>query len=303
MKSRVLIITILLFIFSCKKDNSLAAVQINKSNNDSIKILHIPIDSKAINYGNKNGNDIFIYDSTFKKNKYNKSLSRIYGKFVFNNDIDLIFIERKPTDDEHVEPIITMYSYNKKYKIDSLDIYETVNSEAYLEKRFLIDKAKRINIYEKSKGYDKTNDGKDTLITERKESVFYISPKGKFILQPNHIIKKKLSITNNSTVWIGNYNIKTKAISDGDNKEFIIRYYISIDSSDKAILSIGAEHSEDYWCEGDYYLTKENNILHAKGKCDQDDTNDFYLKYENGEYYIKSKRFEDQDWQVLNKDK
>lgn len=102
--------------------------------------------------------------------------------------------------------------------------------------------------------------------------------------------------------WTGEYKIKTKAISNSNNQEFEIRYYITVTDSNSAVLSIGAENSEDHWCEGDYYITKENNFLHAKGKCDENDTNDFYIKHENNKYFIKSKRFTNQDWQELVKE-
>lgn len=104
------------------------------------------------------------------------------------------------------------------------------------------------------------------------------------------------------TNWIGEYKIKTKAISNSNNQEFEIRYYITITDNSSAVLSIGAENSEDYWCEGDYTLTNDNNILHASGKCDENNINDFYLKFENGKYFIKSKRFLNQDWQDLKKE-
>jgi len=107
----------------------------------------------------------------------------------------------------------------------------------------------------------------------------------------------KSSKTNNN--WKGSYKITTKIISQFDNKEADVLYTMTIESNQKAILSIGAENVQDYWCEGEYRLIKEDNILHAKGKCDQDDMDDFYLKNENGKYYIKSKRFINQNWQEL----
>lgn len=102
--------------------------------------------------------------------------------------------------------------------------------------------------------------------------------------------------------WKGSYEITSKAISQYDKKEIDLSYTISIKSDKSAILSIGAEQAQDYWCEGSYALTKENDILHAKGKCDQDDTDDFYLKFEDEKYFIKSKRFLNQDWQELKKE-
>ncbi|WP_333852037.1 hypothetical protein [Epilithonimonas sp.] len=102
--------------------------------------------------------------------------------------------------------------------------------------------------------------------------------------------------------WKGEYKITTKGISNYNQKEIDLLYSISVTTNESAILSIGADQVQDYWCEGDYYLTEENGILKATGKCDEDDINDFYLKQENGVYYIKSKRFLNQNWQVLKKE-
>ncbi|VXC17839.1 MULTISPECIES: hypothetical protein [Chryseobacterium] len=101
--------------------------------------------------------------------------------------------------------------------------------------------------------------------------------------------------------WKGSYDITSKAISQYNNQEIDLLYTITINSDKSATLSIGADQVQDYWCEGEYKLTKENNILHAKGKCDENDLDDFYLKNENEKYYIRSKRFINQDWQELTK--
>ncbi|WP_048509729.1 hypothetical protein [Chryseobacterium sp. FH2] len=112
----------------------------------------------------------------------------------------------------------------------------------------------------------------------------------------------KVSVSNSSLEKLkGSYKISSKAISNYNGEEILLDYFLSFESSKKAILSIGADYSEDYGCEGEYKLTKENNILHARGKCDQDDVDDFYVKFENGKYYIRSKRFINQDWQELKK--
>ncbi|MFP3590568.1 hypothetical protein [Chryseobacterium sp. SIMBA_038] len=121
------------------------------------------------------------------------------------------------------------------------------------------------------------------------------------IIQPKLLAKKteeKIALPN----FKGEYSIETKAISYSTNKEFVIGYFLAFDSNSKAILSINADYPQDYQCEGEYKLKNENNILHARGICDQDDINDFYLKFENGNYYIKSKRFKNTDWQELKKD-
>lgn len=305
MKNKILIFSILLTIFSCKKENVSLIAKNRDIIEDSITTLKLPIDSKSLKYNHKDKNGYFIYDETFKKNKYSNSLSRVYGKIIFNKNIDLIIIERKPSDDEYKEPIITLYSYEKKIKqkIDSLNLYETIKSEATVEKRFLIDKDTTINIYENSSGYDIAQNGKDTLIIEKFHKTYYISTNGKFIIKEKDIANNtKKSITKPDKTWIGEYIIKTDALSNADNKKFTLRYYITINSLSDAILSIGAENPQDYTCEGDYSLQIDNNTLFASGKCDEDDINNFYIKKENNSFFIKSKRFLSKDWLELKKE-
>ena len=105
-----------------------------------------------------------------------------------------------------------------------------------------------------------------------------------------------------SNSYSGRYSIDVKATSYANKEEITLGYVLTLKSQKLAILSINAEHSEDYWCEGPYTLTKENDIFHAKGKCDQNDDDDFYLKFVNGKAFIKSKRFINQDWQELRKE-
>lgn len=105
----------------------------------------------------------------------------------------------------------------------------------------------------------------------------------------------------NKQNWKGDYQIRAKAISDYNQKEIVLLYSIAVTSDHSAILSIGADQVQDYWCEGDYYLTDKKGIIYARGKCDEDDLNDFMMKYEGDKYYIKSKRFLNQDWQILEK--
>lgn len=305
MKNRTLVyITSVMLLFSCKKENNLVTAQSINNLQESIKTVELPIDSTVFNYYNKDKNGYFIYDKTFKKNQYSNTLSRIFGKLSLDNKINLLFIERKPNDDEYTEPIVTLYSLEKNKKIDSLNIYESLNSEASLQKRFSIGKDKLIHVFENSSGYDFTDDGKEILVTEKKKNTYTVSKSGKFILQQN-TSNNSVSKTNDSKPdksWLGSYSIKTDAVSNADNKEFILRYYININSLSDATLSIGAENPQDYICEGKYVLQTDNNKIYASGKCDSDDINDFYLKKESGKYYIKSKRFLNQDWQELIKE-
>lgn len=307
MKNKILVFTVFTILFSCKKENNTINAQEKSIVSDNIKNITLPFDSKSFVYSKKDKKGYYVYDKTFKKNNYSNSLSRIYGKINLNNDIDLLFIERKPNDDEFTEPIVTLYSYNNKLnsKIDSLSIYETIEGEGNREKRFKMDMSKNIYIYENSSGYDFTNNGKEILITENNQNKYSISNNGKFVLQEKKqntpISNGKLSPPNKT--WFGSYSIKTDAISNADNKKIILKYYITINSLSDATLSVGAENPQDYNCEGDYTLQKEDdNTLSGSGICNENDINDFYIKKENDKYFIKSKRFINQDWQELKKE-
>lgn len=110
------------------------------------------------------------------------------------------------------------------------------------------------------------------------------------------------SINENKNIdWRGEYLISAPALSLYNNEKIDLLYIITIDDDERGILSIGADQVQDYYCEGEYKLSKEDKVIHARGKCDRDDMDDFYLKHENGAYYIKSKRFLDTDWQILKK--
>ncbi|WP_147473937.1 hypothetical protein [Chryseobacterium nematophagum] len=213
---------------------------IAQSHNDKINVLNLPLDSKNINYKGKDKNGFFIYDKTLKKNIFCKSLSRVYGKIPFSQNIDLLLIERKSTDDEHTEPIITIYSYDirKNRKQDSLNIYETLNSEATVEKCFLIDENKKIHIYENSEGYDINDNGKDTLIVVKEETDYEVSDKGKFILSTNEKTSpKSLFITDS---WNGKYHFEA---SNRDNAKTI--YDINIKFLDDISIDINDDGSKE----------------------------------------------------------
>jgi len=148
-------------------------------------------------------------------------------------------------------------------------------------------------------------DGNDNIILKIRKNDSGAISYAKILMSDIKSGKKttESSVEKNKTQdWKGEYQITTKAISNYNQKEIDLLYSISLKSNESAILSIGADQTQDYWCEGDYYLTEENGVLKATGKCDENDINDFYLKQENGIYYIKSKRFLNQDWQVLKKE-
>lgn len=87
-------------------------------------------------------------------------------------------------------------------------------------------------------------------------------------------------IPNKSINWIGDYYINAKAISNYNKKEIDQKYYISITDNYSTILSIRANQTQDYLCEGEYHMIKEKEVLKTNGKYDVNDINDFYLKFE-----------------------
>ncbi len=148
------------------------------SNKQEIKLIDLPFNSNTLNYSKKDKNGYFVYDSTFSKNDYSKS-SRIIGKY--NNDgIEVFIVELKPNGDEHVEPIISLFSYSENKKLDSLIVYETIEWEGSLKKRFIINKDKSIKISEVSEGNDENENGTDTLIVSNNVNIYNLSKNGLF---------------------------------------------------------------------------------------------------------------------------
>lgn len=148
-------------------------------------------------------------------------------------------------------------------------------------------------------------DEENTVFT--KEEHIKLSSDGIITMQNSIIIKENKDGTAKQNILkkpdlVGAYKIYAPAISNSNGEEISLGYFITVKSHAKAILSIDAKYSEDYGCEGEYELINNENIIYAKGKCDQDDLDDFYLKYKDGKYFIKSKRFLNQDWQELIKE-
>ncbi|CAA7387186.1 hypothetical protein CHRY9393_01494 [Chryseobacterium fistulae] len=278
MKNKNLIFFLFLVMFSCQKmDNMLIA----QSYDDKIKVLDLPFDSNNINYKGKDKNGFFIYDKTFQKNTFYNSLSRVFGKISFSKNIDLLLIERNSTDDEHTEPIITIYSYDirKNKKLDSLNIYETLNSEATVEKRFLIDKTKKIHIYENSEGYDINDKGKDTLIVQKVETHYIISDIGKFILFNNKKISpKNLSVADN---WNGKYHFEA---SNRDNAKTI--YDINIKFLDDISIDINDDGSKESYSHLEAIQLNEEKIKIVFNSSLEDEMGIIYIEKLGEEYVI-----------------
>ena len=106
-------------------------------------------------------------------------------------------------------------------------------------------------------------------------------------------------ISNNN--WIGEYKISPMIVSQHRGEELEVTYLINIDSDNHAILNIESDLHHDRFCQGEHILMKEDDVLHAVGKCKETGVEDFYIKKENDKYFIKSRRFVNEDWQELIK--
>lgn len=187
----------------------------------------------------------------------------------------------------------------KNKPIDYQVIYFSNNRFEHYSRFFYIDK--RLNIYTK----DFFTDEIDTRFL--KSNKIIISETGLF--SDNNDLKtnstKSLNKNNvqETPELSGSYTITTDAISNYDHTKIKLEYYLEFESNTKSILSTGADQIQDYGCEGEYKLSNEDGILHGRGICDQDDLDDFYIKKENDQLYIKSRRFLNKDWQKLSKSK
>lgn len=275
---------------------------------------------------NSNSNTLKSFD--FKQEQLNCTGEQFNADECFDNEKKLSITFKK-------EEILFQYN-NKAYPYSLKDINFDLGHETYLfsygdEKIVLVDSflenghlffAYYINAHsvkllgKKEVIYNEEDDNSTYNFkvkkTDKEVSIFLNFKLGTLSFDLKEVIdlsiftnkNNKLQLkkeTNTLFTWKGSYKITAKIISQFDNKETDVLYSITVESDQKAILSIGADNVQDYWCEGEYHLIKKDNILHAKGKCDQDDMDDFYLKNEDGKYYIKSKRFSNQDWQQLQK--
>lgn len=257
---------------------------------DSVKgrLIKTKIYNNFLTKKNQKIDSLFILDSISNKDMtfiYIKSYKTENGNYEFPptfQEIDMLIFSKSNFKEK-----VNIYSYrNYPYAVGMRLGYLNRQGDLYI-KEFEIDEEKTTFVKEEHKQI--SMEGNVKLVSSVKKSK----------------IKNLEEVKNNPKSlidWKGNYEITTKAISDFNNEKFDMSYYINVSNNNSAILSIGAKHSEDYLCEGDYKLQENDDILHARGKCDQDDRDDFYLKFENGKYFIKSKRFLNQDWQELKKE-
>ena len=105
----------------------------------------------------------------------------------------------------------------------------------------------------------------------------------------------------------GHYYIKTPVSSVENGDPIDVSFYFSFDTK-FATLSIGTDNSLEAYCEGSYSIDKKGDVLKleyiGEGTCTSDkDESTFLIKNENNQFYIKSKRFYDFEWKVLESKK
>ncbi|WP_394773620.1 hypothetical protein [Flavobacterium sp.] len=119
------------------------------------------------------------------------------------------------------------------------------------------------------------------------------------------LVSKQLSREEKIVELKGDYFIKTKVSSVETGDPIEVNFYFEFEIQ-QAILTIGTKNSLEAYCEGTYSITKNNEFLKlqyiGEGTCTSDeDESTFLVKKENNQFYIKSKRFINPDWQLLKK--
>ncbi|MBD3906221.1 hypothetical protein NAL32_16505 [Chryseobacterium sp. Ch-15] len=257
-------------------DNVKGRLVKNRNYISFIKEKGIRLDSTFVVDSISNKNRLFVYLKTFKTIE-----DPSYDFPPTVNQIDILIFENSQFSQK-------LNVYTKKSYPFAIDLkLGYFNKDGNLfTKEFKTDEEN--TIFTKEEHFKLSNSGiitkqNSTIINENKGSI------------AKHKILKESDL-------IGAYKIYAPAISNSNGEEISLGYFITIKSPTKAVLSIDAKYSEDYGCEGEYRLTNNEKIIYAKGKCDQDNLDNFYIKYENEKYFIKSKRFLNQDWQELIKE-
>lgn len=115
------------------------------------------------------------------------------------------------------------------------------------------------------------------------------------------------SSVKNFNIEKGSYFINAKVSSITTGETISIGFNLYVENDKKATLRLSTDASSEAYCEGDYKLSSESNLIKlqytGEGICtDDNEESNIYIKKEREQYYIKSKRFENQDWQELTKD-
>lgn len=317
-----LLIFLVFNFYGCKKESP--AIYIDKHENLQSNYLEIPIkkikikdDSKSTIYKlNYQGKDDVLLILENEKATLQINDKKILTDFNFTYDIlledainEIKMLSNKEGNIVLILPIATeeflsyqLVKYNRKDKtfFGSFLIFDTHED---IKRKYL---DSTIQLQENNSQYNIKIDaftykGKFDKIDNFAKSLSSKLTEEKKHLQNDNSLKSNNYKPQPIENLKGQYIITSKATSLYNKEEINLSFTINFENKRSAILSIGAEQVQDYWCEGPYIFTNENNILHGRGKCEKDGMDDFYIKKDNDQLYIKSKRFINQDWQKLDK--
>ena len=104
----------------------------------------------------------------------------------------------------------------------------------------------------------------------------------------------------------GNYTVTAKVdeIGTGNPIEMKFNFYFE---KEKVSMRLDTNVASEAYCEGQYAVMKNKNGIYrlkykGEGICSDDgDINIFYIKKSKNDYYIKSGRFDKNNWQKLKK--
>lgn len=292
---RLLNYLIIVICFSCNQktnSNATATNKFNSNNIDSlnttsvsqevaIKEVKLPFDSKQLNYSNRDENGYYVYDKSFIKNKY--SYLRNLGKYKSNDNVEIVIVEIKPKGDEHIDPIVKLYSYFKGQITDSLTVYENIQWEGTLKKGFEITYDKIIKVFEKSKGIDFNENGKEIEISSDNSNTYKVTVKGLFVSDKwkgryyfEKTNKDELKTSFDITIEELN-NITVTYIGDGNAPEIYKNCKAEEVSSDKIKIVFNKKYEE----MGEIYLEKYKDSYNISGQVI------YFINPGNDSYVIK----------------
>jgi hypothetical protein len=246
--------------------------------------IKLPFNSKQLNYSKRDKNGYYIYDKSFIKNKTGKYL-RLLGKYNSNNNVEIVVMELKPKGDEHIDPIVKLYSNFNNQVVDSLTVYENIQWEGTLKKVFEITQDKIIKIFEKSKGTDTNEKGEEIIISSNNSDAYEVSDKGFFV----------------SNKWKGKYyfearnkdRLKTSFdISILDLNNIVVKYiqddntlevYKNLKGEQISVDKIRIVFNEKYKELGEIYLEKSGNSYFISGQAI------YFINPRNDNYQIEKR--------------
>lgn len=298
------LLALLLLFTSCKGNNDSGTLKTEEKNTaTNIVVNETEYSDESLDNLLKCGDYSFMdgyftipdYGCIYESNKANKLGNvEIYviPKEKLNLNVD--------SDIEKEEKNINKMDINNLKK--SYDIYIFIIEKKYLKHNVNMDVPYYPNspyrqiIFKNINGLWKNT---TTLNINNEDDTKYKDWKEKFLNNSKLISKDK------NIELKGDYVIKTNVSSVETGDPIEISFYFNFNSSE-AILSIGTNNSLEAYCEGTYSITQDNSIIKLKytgeGICTSDEGESMFLiKKAKDKYFIKSKRFYDFEWQILNK--